>query len=97
MTINKEDVSIVDKNGKLALYLECPNEYTIVIKNVKAKEQLPNLSGDIGAKLQVPLVQGPGGLSLDYPYQVIPQKKAFEGTLCDNESGVITDNGKEFW
>jgi len=96
MTVKKEDVSIVDKNGKLALYLECPNEYTVVVNNIKAKETLPNLSGDMAATLQVPLIQGPGGISLDYPYQVIPQKKPLEGSQCDNESGVIIDNKKEY-
>jgi len=89
--IDKDDISILDKNGKLVYYLECPNDYTINFNNVRALKPLPNLSGLFGATLQVPLVEGPAGLSLDYPYQCIPEKKLLEGSQCDNESGVWTD------
>lgn len=60
---------------------------------------MPNLSGQLGTTLQVPLVSGPAGLSLDFPYQCIPQKKLLEGSQCDNESGVYTDPAerKEYW
>jgi hypothetical protein len=89
--LSKDDISIKDKNGKLAYYLECPNDYTISFDNIKVLKPLPNLSGHLGTTLQVPLVSGPAGLSLDFPYQCIPQKKLLEGSQCDNESGVYTD------
>lgn len=93
-----EDIQILDKNGVIALYLECPNDYTVSVKNIKVKKRVPNLACDIAATLSVPLVQG-SIISFDVPVQVYPQRKLLEGTLCDNSSGVITDPNarKEYW
>jgi hypothetical protein len=89
--ISKDDISIRDQQGKLAYYLECPNMYTISFDNIKVLKALPNIAGHLAATLQVPLVQGPAGLSLDFPYQCVPQKQLLQASQCDNESGVYTD------
>lgn len=78
--------------------MEAPNDYTVNINNIVVKKRLPNLAGEIGATLRVPLWQA-GAITLDWPVQAYPQKKLFEGSFCDNESGVITDPTfrREYW
>lgn len=100
ITVDPNDIRIVDSNNNPINLIEAPGEYRINFKNIHVQERFSNLNGFMRITLQVPLASGPFGVNWHYTYQAIPHKKLFDGSQCDNESGVVVDpvdSSKEYW
>lgn len=87
--VNKDDISVLDKDGNLALYLQALNDYTVVFENVKMEVNNQNSVGEISSKVYVPISRA-GGIWTTVPYDVTPAQNP-KGPMCDDESGYITD------
>jgi len=87
---------VTDSSGKRLRYIRAPGDIHLSFSHITVQRPLPNLSGEISAKLQVPIFSGPGDLlRFDLPYTVIPQQSS-NGASCDDYSGVVSHGDKQY-
>lgn len=100
ISVDPRNVQVIDGNDNPVNLIEAPGEYRISFRNIKVHETFSNLNGFMRITLQVPFAAGPFGVNWHYTYQAIPHKKLFDGSHCDNESGVVLDpfdDTIEYW
>ncbi|CAP39525.2 Protein CBG23519 [Caenorhabditis briggsae] len=95
ITINEEDVQIVNERGNRVYYIRAPGNYSLDFKKIKVKQNFGFLAGEIGITLQVPVLEGPAGIRFDLPYTMIPETTLLS-QKCDEFSGVIERNGRTY-
>ena len=94
--MNEDDVFISNEKGNRAYYIKAPGNYTINFKKINVQQNFGYLTGEIGATLQVPLFEGPAGIRFDLPYTMIPETGLLN-QQCDENSGIVERNGRQYW
>lgn len=51
--VERKQINVVDNEGCKVQYIKAPGDYYIQFSQIVVERPLPNLSGDIGATLQV--------------------------------------------
>ncbi|VDL73017.1 unnamed protein product [Nippostrongylus brasiliensis] len=90
-----EDVSFLNEKGNKVYYIRAPGNYSLHFKKVTVEKDFGFLAGEIGATLQVPLIQGPAGFHFDYPHTIVPETGLFY-QHCDEHSGIVERNGRQY-
>ncbi|KHN82958.1 hypothetical protein Tcan_14243 [Toxocara canis] len=91
----EEDVSIVNEKGNRVYFVKAPGNYSLMLKQLKVLNDFGYLSGEIGATLQVPILEGPAGIRFDLPYTVIPETSLLS-QQCDQYSGIVQRDGRQY-
>lgn len=93
--LEEDDVNIVNEKGNRVYFIKAPGNYSLNFKNIRVMGDFGYLSGEIGVTLQVPLLEGPGGMRFDLPYTMIPETGLLN-QQCDEFSGIVERDGRQY-
>ncbi|VDO96634.1 unnamed protein product [Soboliphyme baturini] len=92
--LKEKDIRATDSQGREVHYFKAPGEVVVTFRNIRVRQPMKNLAGDLSVNLQVPLGDSPLGFRWDIPYSAVPQKKLIGGYTCDEQSGYIKEGNR---
>ncbi|KAI6190109.1 hypothetical protein M3Y97_00081300 [Aphelenchoides bicaudatus] len=93
--LTEEDVNIVNERGNKVYYIKAPGNYSLHFKRINVLNDFGYLTGEIGVTLQVPLIEGAGGLRFDVPYTMVPETGLLN-QQCDEFSGIVERDKRQY-
>ncbi|EFO21001.1 hypothetical protein LOAG_07490 [Loa loa] len=93
--LTEDDIDVVNEKGNRVFFIKAPGNYSLHFKRLVVTKDIGYLSGEIGVKLQVPIIEGPAGIRFDLPYTVIPETGILDQE-CDKHSGVVERGNRQY-
>jgi len=93
--LTEDDVNIVNEKGNRVYFIKAPGNYSLHFKKINVLDDFGYLTGEIGVTLQVPLIEGAGGLRFDVPYTMVPETGLLN-QQCDEFSGIVERDKRQY-